>query len=276
MADKKRAEENKGPFKVFFITSNQTSLDQKIEYTLTKTGMINLTKAFSKVEKYKGEDFSVSIFCFDIEKKDLRKNDYDQDNKKYKAVIKLKQKIRYSLDKKFEGYFLFKETKNNFIFDFKFEDEKGYLGNTPAPPSIKFPQSTQLKLYNETFKKLKIKQNNDLVKDLIMDCQSLLRGRIYEIDLFLEILKSCYTQKPVKTLLLSFNLKKTKLPNHSIDPKGYSSVLKLIEKNKKTIIRHCSENDNPEKYYKVFYTLLLYFRANYEKGTAICVPLCND
>ena len=265
MADKKRAEENKGPFKVFFITSNQTSLDQKIEYTLTKTGMINLTKAFSKVEKYKGEDFSVSIFCFDIEKKDLRKNDYDQDNKKYKAVIKLKQKIRYSLDKKFEGYFLFKETKNNFIFDFKFEDEKGYLGNTPAPPSIKFPQSTQLKLYNETFKKLKIKQNNDLVKDLIMDCQSLLRGRIYEIDLFLEILKSCYTQKPVKTLLLSFNLKKTKLPNHSIDPKGYSSVLKLIEKNKKTIIRHCSENDNPEKYYKVFYTLLLYFRANYEK-----------
>ena len=29
--------------------------------------------------------------------------------------------------------------------------------------------------------------------------------------------------------------------------------------------KHCSKNDNKEKYYKIFYTLLLYFRANYEK-----------
>ena len=127
------------PFKVFFITSNQSSLDKKIEYTLSKTGMINLKKAHSKVEKYKGEDFSISIFCFDIEKKDLNRNDFDNESKKYKAVIKLKQYIGNAHRKKFEGYFLFKERKNNFIFDFQFEDEKGYLANTPAPPSIKFP-----------------------------------------------------------------------------------------------------------------------------------------
>ena len=201
------------PFKVFFITSNQSSLDKRIEYTLSKKGMINLRKVHSKVEKYKGEDFSISIFCFDIENKDLRTHDYDKESQKYRAVIKLKQKIGYGRENRFKGYFLFKETKNNFIFDFKFEDEIRYLGNTPAPPSIKFPQSTQLKLYNETFKILKIEQDSDFIKDLMINCQALLRGRIYEIDLFLEMINTCYLSKSINTLLLSFNLKKTKLPN---------------------------------------------------------------
>ena len=73
MADRNKTGKNEGPFKVFFITSNQSSLDKKIEYTLSKTGMINLKKAHSEVEKYKGEDFSISIFCFDIEKKRFEK-----------------------------------------------------------------------------------------------------------------------------------------------------------------------------------------------------------
>ena len=161
MADIKRntkKEINDGPFKVFFITSHQSSLDKKLEYTLTKTGMINLTKVYSKTDKFKGEDFSISVFSFEIENKNLRKNDYDDKKKKYKAVIKLKQKksSTFAFEHKFEGNILFNEKKNNFTFDFKFEDEIGYTGVTLPPPSIKFLEIDQLKIYNQYFKKIKL------------------------------------------------------------------------------------------------------------------------
>ena len=108
MADKKKNKKNEGPIKVYFITSNQSSLDDKLEYSLTKTGMINLKKVHSKIVKYKGEDFSVTVFAFDVEIKKLRENDYDKENRKYKAVIKLKQKIKYYQDSKFKGFILLK------------------------------------------------------------------------------------------------------------------------------------------------------------------------
>ena len=271
MADIKRntkKEINDGPFKVFFITSHQSSLDKKLEYTLTKTGMINLKKVYSKTDKFRGEDFSISVFSFEIENKNLRKNDYDDKKKKYKAVIKLKQKksSTFAFEHKFEGNILFNEKKNNFTFDFKFEDEIGYTGVTLPPPSIKFLEIDQLKIYNQYFKKNKIMQDNRLVSDLIMDCQVLLRGKeYYNIDFFLEIFRGCYNEKPVKTLLMSFNLKKVKIPTYKIEPKGYSIILKTIENNKQKITKHCSENDNPEKYYKLFFSLLLYFRFHFEK-----------
>ena len=271
MADIKRntkKEINDGPFKVFFITSHQSSLDKKLEYTLTKTGMINLKKVYSKTDKFRGEDFSISVFSFEIENKNLRKNDYDDKKKKYKAVIKLKQKksSTFAFEHKFEGNILFNEKKNNFTFDFKFEDEIGYTGVTLPPPSIKFLEIDQLKIYNQYFKKNKIMQDNRLVSDLIMDCQVLLRGKeYYNIDFFLEIFRGCYNEKPVKTLLMSFNLKKVKIPTYKIEPKGYSIILKTIENNKQKITKHCSEKDSPEKYYKLFFSLLLYFRFHFEK-----------
>ena len=82
MAEKKKQE---GPFKVFFITSNQSYLDDKLEYELNKSGMINLKKVLSKIAKHNREDFTTSVFTFDIIKEDLRNNDFD--NKK--KIIKL-------------------------------------------------------------------------------------------------------------------------------------------------------------------------------------------
>ena len=161
----------------------------------------------------------------------------------------------------------FKETKNNFIYDFKFEENKGYYGNTPPPPYIKYPKSAQIKIFNEVLKKLGVKQGEPLYVDLIMDSQCLLVGQKYNIDLFLEIMKSCYTQKQVKTLLMMFKLERVQLPNgYKIDPKEYSNFLKLIEKKPNIIIKHCSDKDKPEKYFKLFYSLLLYFRVNFESN----------
>ena len=260
MAEKRRQE---GPYKVFFITSNQSSLDNKLEYSLTKSGMINLQIVLSKTQKYNRENFTTSVLTFDIKKDDLRNNDLDKDKKAYKAIIKLKQKGLLG-DTKFDGIIFFKATKNNFIFDFKFNDYIGFTGTTLAPPHIKYPHSFQIKLYNEAFKKLKIKQNTYFAENLISDSQRLLIGQKFNIDLFLEIFKSCYSSSSVKTLLMCFNVGKATLPTYKIDPKEYSKILNLIEKNPKAIIRHCTEKDNPKKYYKSFFTLLLYFRLNYE------------
>ena len=256
---------NEGPFKVFFIASNQSSYDNKLEYSLSKNGMINFKKVFSKIEKYKGEDFTILVFTFDIIKNDLRKNDYDTLTKKYKAIVKLKQKGRFKMDTKFEGFILFKETKNNFIFDFKFEDYHGYMGIYNPPPSMKMDHKSQIKIYNEAFRSLKIKQDSPFSNDLILDSRILLIGKKYEIDLFLELFKSCYAKKPVKTLLMCFNVQKVLLPSSKFEPKNYTSILQLIEKKPEVLTKYCDPKDNPQKYYKLFFTLLLYFRLNFEK-----------
>ena len=113
MEEKKKKEEL---FKVFFITSNQTSLDDNLEYSLTKSGMVNLHKVLSKITKYNNQKFTISVFSFDIIKDDLRNNDFDKKSRSYKAIIKLEQKMIFGFYR-YEGYILFKSTKNNFIFD---------------------------------------------------------------------------------------------------------------------------------------------------------------
>ena len=55
------------------------------------------------------------------------------------------------------------------------------------------------------------------------------------------------------------------MPSYQIEPKGYSSILRSIENNKEKITKYCSENDNKEKYYKSFFSLLLYFRFHFER-----------
>ena len=59
-----------------------------------------------------------------------------------------------------------------------------------------------------------------------------------------------------------------KLPNvllpEKVEIKKYSTILNFIEKKPDIIIKHCTAKDNKERYFKYFYTILLYFRMNYE------------
>ena len=63
---------------------------------------------------------------------------------------------------------------------------------------------------------------------------------------------------------MMFKLDRVNLPTN-LNVKNYSSILSLIEKKPNALTRFCSQNDNEEKYLKIFYNLLLYFRANYEE-----------
>ena len=116
----------------------------------------------------------------------------------------------------------------------------------------------------EALESLKIKEDNDLFNDLKPDFFS--DGKKYNLDLFLEIFKFDDLFKKRKSLLMEFSLDKVKLPNYQIEFSEYSKILNLIEENPEIIYKNCSGKENIDIYYKKFYSLLLYFRFNYEKN----------
>ena len=66
--DDKKSEKNK----VFFITSNLTSIDENIKYSLSNAnGMKDFNLILKKGVKYKNEDFIKKVFYFEISKDEL-------------------------------------------------------------------------------------------------------------------------------------------------------------------------------------------------------------
>ena len=257
--DSHRSEEEtlKDPLKIFLIVSNQQYLNDKIEYCLeSENKMINLDKLFTTFLNNDKEDFIISIYSSFLDK--LDKNNYDQQSKKYKAIVILKYNNNI-----FKGFILYKGDRSNFIYDLKFEENDK---NISPPISLKFSKLEQLKLYSELLKELKIKQGEPLSQALLNDSQLFLKGNNsrYHFDFYLELFKQCYSKKEIKNILMMFKLNRVILPNE-MKVKDYSSILKMIAKKPNIIIKYCSKYDNEEKYYKIFYTLLLYFNSNYDK-----------
>ena len=81
------------PKKVFFITSNQSKLNNFIEYQIKNNrGLINLkvgasNSELSEEQKFKNNSFTVCVNSMQIEPKDLKKDDQDPKSKKYNAII---------------------------------------------------------------------------------------------------------------------------------------------------------------------------------------------
>ena len=238
-------------YKVFFIIGIKSNKDFKFKCSLSsKEGMINL----NIVHIINIEEKKIYVYSFEIIPEALK--DKDILSKNYQAKI--------NLNNKYVGFILFRESNNNFIYDFKFEEIKEK--NINSEIFLNLGKLEQLKIFIEVLKKLKIKQSDPLSLDLIRDSQKLLIGKntTYYFDFYLEILKQCYSIKEVKVLLMAFNLNKVILPT-KFNVKKYSSILNLIDKNPNVLTKFCSENDNKDKYLKIFYNLLLYFRANYEE-----------
>ena len=153
--DSHRSEEEaqKDPLKVFLIVSNQTKINNEIEYYLESDDkMINLDKLFTKFLKNNKEDFTISIYSSSINK--FGKSNYDKQNKKYKAIVILKYNNNI-----FKGIIFFKEDRSNFIYDLKFEENNQKIS---PPINLNFTKLEQLKLYSELLKELKIKQEEHL------------------------------------------------------------------------------------------------------------------
>ena len=254
--------------RVFFITSNQSKLENEIQYTISTRDKAfqNLKILLKKEQKFKREDFTFHVHSFEVIKSELDDNYKIPETKIYKAKITL----RYNRTI-FEGFVKFKETKkhfNTFFYDLKFNEAKGFFGATPPPPSINFTKTEQIRIYNEILKLLKIKQGDPLSITLITDSLAYINKNKYYLDFYLEILRSCYTKVEVKMLLMKLNLEHVKLPEKIDNLNYYTNILNSIEKNPNLITKHCGEKDSKDKYYKFFYTLLLYFRSFYETERA--------
>ena len=254
------------PFRVFFITSNLSEQNQYIKYAIDGKGIGNFKNIITKKMIDQKNEFTVSVYSFDIINPEKIKKD-DVDQKFLKSIINLIQN-RSMKKLTFNGIILFKGDKNSFIYDFKFQDYSTFYYLYKPPTHINFSKIEQLKIFREALVKLKIKQGEPLTKSLIDDSKIFLKGKDakYEFDFFLELLKVCYASIEVKLILMMFKLERVKLPKQ-LNTKEYSSVLNIIFKKPSIITGKCSEKDSPEKYLKSFYTVLLYYKLNYEKDT---------
>ena len=174
-----------------------------------------------------------------------------------------KKEAFYKKNNSFEGSISFKETLNNFIYDFKFEPG-GFIKNIDPPITKALNRTEKLKLFSSALTALKIKQNHKPYIDLIMASQKFLIGQKYTIDFFLQIMKCCFTQKEVIKLLRTFNFNKLQLPDYQFELKGYSNFLNSLETNPKIVTKHCLKTDAPEKFNKIIYSFLLYYKVHYE------------
>ena len=252
--------------KLFFITSNQTKLDEHIEYKIKNIkGLTNL-KAGNKNAEYKEEmknqygAFSFYINSVEIKPEDLKDEDKDKKSNKYKVTIYQRyNKTNFESDSVY-----FSPSKNNFIFNFKFNIYKGW-GKTYQPPLQKdLSLFEQLKLYIKYLRNLKIQQKEQIFKDLIIDAKSqCLDNKIY-LDFFLEIFINCYFEKDAANFLDSFKIENILLPDNFIYT-DYQEKLNLIEDKLPELTKHFSENEDKKEFYIKFYTFLFFVKYNYER-----------
>ena len=145
MSDKK--DEKTGPYRLYFITSNQSKLDKYIKYDIPKNrGLTDFRVGDSNSEmreerQYKKEIFSVYLNSMEIVPNALKKEDQDPTTKRYNSEIYLKYNRT-----NFPGKLNFKHTKNNFIYDFEFKEYHGWGKIYDPPPQIKFSKLDQLKM----------------------------------------------------------------------------------------------------------------------------------
>ena len=240
-------------FKVFFIISYESSFVNKIKYSLSnENGIKNLKTSFTqKIKNDDMKEYIISVLSFDIN--NLKEENLDEKKNLSKAII------NFTIENNnYKEQIEFKRGNYNFIFNFNIENN---------PSLMLLGQSSQLKLFYESLKEKK-DENKDILKALILDSIHFLEknDEIY-FNFFLELLKLCFLNEKINSVLLNFKIENIKLPNY-LNPKDYASILSLIEKNP---TKFCKENDEEEKekINEKFYTILLLFIANYENDEKI-------
>jgi len=128
---------DKNLFKVFFIITYESNLSKKIEYSLSnESGIENLKIYFTK--KMKNDDkkeYIISVLSFVINNP---KEENKDKNNLFKTIINFSMQSNI-----YKKQILFKEGRNNFIFNFNIEDN---------PNMMLLGQSSQLKIFYEALK----------------------------------------------------------------------------------------------------------------------------
>ena len=221
--------------KIYFIASNRSILDRKLEYYFDDKKIFkNLKKVYSFKKQYKNQEFIISIFSFDFDIANLKYIKKDINMNKYKLMIKLKR-LDYLSEHK--GIIFFNENKNNFIYNFRFGNSSFYS----APIEIDFTNFELLQIYIKFIDNLNIINKENLISDLFDDSkQFLINKNSYYFDFYLELFKLFYNKKEIKDILIIFDLNKVELPVKFHD-NNYTKFLFLIEEKKDVIIKFCEK-----------------------------------
>ena len=245
--------------KVFFIVSNETHLDNKINYSISKSKGINNFNNVLTIKNYKNTLFTIYVFYFEINPKKL--SDKDEQSQKYKAKIILNYNST-----KFEGIIMFKGKGNNYIYDLKFNDHDGLIHYKKPPFALSYSKLTQFKIFKETLEKMHVNREERLYQNLIEDFESyIIDKNEFKFIYYLETLFSYFSQEKFSNLLMLFKPNDYNMTFEGENDKLYSSIFSVIENNPEVILNHCSDKYNKKNYLIAFYNLLLYYRMIYEK-----------
>lgn len=172
--------------KIFFITSNQSRLNHLIKYEIKtckcfsnlKSGKFNAEMNEEVI--FQNENFTIFVNSIEILSECFKGKDQDPNGNTSNA------KITLSYDKiNFPGSITFNHTKNNFLYDFYFEEYHGWTKSYSPPTQMKFSKLEQLKFYIKYLKDVLMKQKKDpLFKDLITDSQLDFFGKKVYLDFF--------------------------------------------------------------------------------------------
>ena len=245
----------KKEFQVFFIVSHLDYLMGKLQYEISKKNknITDLLERFCiKIKNKENVEFIVKVFSFSFE---------ESNEKELVENIVLNG---YGSDK-FIGTIKFIPKKSNFIYDFSFDICHKDDNDIPPPENLKLSKCDQFNIFNKLLKIDVFKKDDFLFESLIKDSFYFLKDNIdYQyVDFYLSLLANCYLNKDIIELLSYFNLNKIKL-SEKVDKDNFSTILNKIKISPDLITNHLDEIERREKYLEIFYTLLLFYRLNYE------------
>ncbi len=209
--------ENEKIHKIFFIYASQRYYVQNIQINPEKNKFIQnfkneLTQEFLSPNRltYIIRLYSIS---FDLEKVD---EEIFTLNLEYKNNTFKSEKIKFN------------KLKDNFIYNYKFNDYSGFFKNVSPPEKYSLSLLNQFNIFNEYL------SNNNLKKSptkesLISESIKQLKEISIDFEFYLSIFRECYFEKNVKSLLLFFKPDKIVVKD-SMDPSKYQTIINLVVK----------------------------------------------
>ena len=106
-------------YQIFFILTYPESYISYLELSTNDAGFANLKKVNSQIKTYNNQSYITNVYSYNIiEDKLLNDNEDD----KYVLNINLKQKKFLVANLLYKGKIEFKEIRNHFVYNFKFEN----------------------------------------------------------------------------------------------------------------------------------------------------------
>ena len=247
----------------YFIISHESFVDKTINYNLSSDcgGMSALSEELSiDYDKNGEESYKIKIFSYKYNPSKI---------KEPKTEIILSGYGSAS----FSGIITFKPDKDNFIYDFSFDIFKEKLQDISPPKSLTLSTNEQFNIFNQLLREKNI-QKEDLLSSLLDNSFYYLKDlESYYFDFYLSLLYN--SNNKIIEVLSYFNLNKIKLPE-KIDIPKYSGFLNKIKISPNIITKNLNDKKEREKYLEIFYSLILYFRINYEINKVNDLFIDND